>query len=197
LAAAGFVRDGILHRERPMKRTLLLAGACALFAAQAFAQSPPDPAESGKQATSPASAPSTADFVKTVAISDMFEIQSSKLALDKNDKPDGSFARRMVHDHTETTDQLKSLVRSGQVKAELPTSLDSEHQKMLDQLRGDSASDFGKDYEQMQLKGHKEAVALFEGYARSGDNPALKRWAAKTLPHLQEHLTMAEKFSGL
>ena len=47
----------------------------------------------------------------------------------------------------------------------------------------------------MQLNGHKQAVALFEAYAKSGDNPALKSWAAKTLPHLQEHLAMAEKLS--
>jgi putative membrane protein len=32
-------------------------------------------------------------------------------------------------------------------------------------------------------------------YGKSGDNKALKSWAAKTLPHLQEHLAMAEKLS--
>jgi putative membrane protein len=42
-------------------------------------------------------------------------------------------------------------------------------------------------------KGHKDAVALFEAYAKSGDDPELKSWAAKTLPHLKEHLSMAEK----
>jgi Domain of unknown function (DUF4142) len=32
-----------------------------------------------------------------------------------------------------------------------------------------------------------------DAYSKSGDNPDLKRWAATTLPHLTEHLTMAEK----
>jgi putative membrane protein len=38
-----------------------------------------------------------------------------------------------------------------------------------------------------------DAVALFDAYAKGGDNPQLKGWAGKTLPHLKEHLTMVEK----
>ncbi len=67
---------------------------------------------------------------------------------------------------------------------------------MLDQLRNQSGENFQKDYDQMQLKGHQEAVSLFENYAQNGDNPALRRWAAKTLPHLKQHLSMAEKLNG-
>lgn len=50
-------------------------------------------------------------------------------------------------------------------------------------------------YDHMQLQAHEEAVALFEQYARDGDNPDLKAWAAKTLPHLKEHLAMAKRLS--
>ena len=161
-----------------MKRAFAAIG-IAIFAASASAQS----------------APSTADFVKTVAISDMFEIELSKLALEKKVAADQAFAQRMVHDHTQTTEQLKHLVHSGKVKEQLPAELDGPHTQMLEKLRGESGVDFSKDYNEMQLNGHKEAVALFEAYAKSGDNPALKSWAAKTLPHLQEHLAMAEKLS--
>jgi putative membrane protein len=192
-------RPGREPLEHPMKsqiqKVLLAIGICVLAAGPVWAQSPPaDTAQPPAQQS--AAAPSTADFVKTVAISDMFEMQSSKLALDKKAKPDAQFAKRMIHDHGQTTEQLKHLVDSGKVKAELPTALDAEHQQMLDQLRGESGAAFDKDYDQMQLKGHKEAVALFEAHARGGDNPALKNWAAKTLPHLQEHLAMAEKLSA-
>jgi putative membrane protein len=143
-----------------------------------------------------AAPPTTEDFAKTVAISDMFEIQSSKLALGKKARPDEKFAERMVQDRTKTTEQLKELVKSGKVKAQLPTALDSKHQQMLDQLRGESGATFQKKYDKMQLEGHKQAVALFESYAKSGDNAELKRWAASTLPHLQEHLAMAEKLTA-
>jgi putative membrane protein len=39
----------------------------------------------------------------------------------------------------------------------------------------------------MQTQAHKEAVALFSAYANSGDDPAMKEFAKKTLPVLQMH----------
>src|SRR3954464_11916301 len=45
----------------------------------------------------------------------------------------------------------------------------------------------------MQQQAHQEAVDLFSRYSQGGDNNDLKAWAAKTLPHLREHLTMAQK----
>jgi Predicted outer membrane protein len=141
-----------------------------------------------------AQAPSAQDFVNKVAISDMFEVQSSQIALAKQPDADTKpFAEKMVTDHQKTSSELKALVDSGKVKAKLPTALDSEHQKMLDDLKAKSGKDFDQSYDQVQVKGHKDAVALFESYAKSGDDPELKRWAAKTLPHLKEHLSMAEK----
>jgi putative membrane protein len=128
-------------------------------------------------------------------LSYMFEVESSKLALEKKVAADQAFAQRMVHDHTQITEQLKHLVHSDKVKAQPPAELDDQHKQMLEKLRGESGADFSKDYNEMQLNGHKEAVVLFEAYAKSGDNPALKSWAAKTLPHLQEHLAMAEQLS--
>ena len=137
-------------------------------------------------------APSTADFVKEVAISDMFEIDSSKLAQDKGNAPEKTFASQMVTDHTKTSTELKSLVSSGKVKADLPDALDSSHQKQLDKLKSESGKDFSSDFDADQVSGHKDAVSLFERYAKSGDNPDLKDWAGKTLPTLRHHLEMAQ-----
>ena len=44
----------------------------------------------------------------------------------------------------------------------------------------------------MQVDAHKDAVSLFQRYAKGGDNPDLKDWAGKTLPALQHHLEMAQ-----
>ena len=87
-----------------------------------------------------AQAQSAQEFVNKVAISDMFEIQSSRLALTKQpDKDTKPFAEKMVRDHQKTSNELKSLVDSGKVKAKLPTVLDSEHQQMLDELKAKGA----------------------------------------------------------
>ena len=87
----------------------------------------------------------------------------------------------------------KSLVDSGKVKAKLPTALDSEHQQMLDELKAKGGKDFDSSYDEIQVKAHEDAVALFDAYAKGGDDPELKKWAGKTLPHLKEHLSMAQK----
>jgi putative membrane protein len=139
---------------------------------------------------------STEDFVKKVALSDMTEIQSSQLALSRSPDADTKpFAEKMVKDHQQTSAELKSLVDSGKVHATLPTALDTEHQKMLDALKGMQGKQFDKAYDRMQVEAHEQAVALFEEYARSGDNPDLKSWAMETLPRLQEHLAMAKRLS--
>jgi putative membrane protein len=84
----------------------------------------------------------------------MFEIQSSQSAItekqpDKDTKP---FAQRMVKDHQKTTAELKKLVDSGRVQAKLPTAFDSDHQQMLDELKGKTGKDFDQSYDQIQVK---------------------------------------------
>ena len=139
---------------------------------------------------------SSEDFAKKVAISDKMEIESSQLALSRSPDSDTKpFAERMVKDHQETSAELKALVEGGKVKATLPSALDAEHQKKLDDLRAKLGKDFDSAYDRMQMQAHEEAVELFEQYARDGDNPDLKAWAAKTLPHLKEHLAMAKRLS--
>ena len=139
---------------------------------------------------------STEEFVKKVAISDMMEVQSSQLALSRSPDTDTKpFAEKMVKDHQQTSAELKGLVDTGKVKATIPSALDAEHQKMLDDLKSKSGKDFDRAYDRMQVGAHEQAVALFEQYARDGDNPDLKSWAMKTLPHLQEHLAMAKRLS--
>jgi putative membrane protein len=179
-----------------MNRMLIFTMACGLIATAAFAQTTrpraPQSAPAATGETQPA--PSAQDFVDKVAISDMFEIQSSQLALSKQpDKDTKPFAQRMVTDHQKTSKELKSLVDGGKVKATLPSALDSEHQTMLDDLKAKSGKDFDQSYDQIQVKAHEDAVALFNAYAKGGDDPELKKWAAKTLPNLERHLTMAQK----
>jgi putative membrane protein len=186
-----------MHRSISMRRTLTLAVACGLLATAAFAQTtrtPPTPQSAPARTGATQQPPSAQEFVNKVAISDMFEIESSQLALSKEpDRDTKPFAERMVADHQKTSSELKSLVDGGKVKATLPRALDSEHQGMLDELKGKSGKDFDQSYDQTQVKAHQDAVVLFEAYSRAGDDAELKRWAAKTLPNLKQHLTMAQK----
>src|ERR1700716_202152 len=100
-------------------KKLSIVGACTVLASLAG----PAVAQSVGERTGVNSAlgvsPSTPDFVKEVAISDMFEIESSKLAQQKGSSPTKSFADRMILDHTKTSMELKSLVQGGKVHADL------------------------------------------------------------------------------
>lgn len=171
-----------------MKKTAIFA-LCALTAASAGAQSL---GEKTGAAAMVGMTPSTEDFVKEAAMSDMFEIQSSQLAEQKGDASAKSFAQHMVTDHQKTTAELTAMVKAGTVKVQPPTALDSQMQSKLDKLKKESAKDFSHDYAEQQVSAHKDAVSLFERYSKGGDNAQLKDWAAKTLPTLQQHLQMAQ-----
>jgi putative membrane protein len=136
-------------------------------------------------------APTTADFVKEAAISDMTEIEAAKIAQAKGNADEKKFAEQMITDHTKTTTELKGLV-GGSEGLETPKSLDDSSQKKIDKLRDTKPEDFASQYDPMQVSAHKDAVSLFERYAKGGDNPKLKDWAGKTLPTLQHHLEMAQ-----
>ncbi|WP_420965881.1 DUF4142 domain-containing protein [Bradyrhizobium sp. B120] len=136
-------------------------------------------------------APKTEDFIKEAATSDMLEIEAAKIAQQKGNAGEKNFADQMVTDHTKTSTELKELV-SGEMKSALPIGLDYSSEKKLGRLRDAKASDFASEYDPMQVSAHKDAVSLFERYAKGGDDPKLKDWAGKTLPALQHHLAMAQ-----
>jgi putative membrane protein len=168
-----------------MKKLILIAASLAL-ALPAHAQSV---GEKTGVNSALGIAPKTGDFVKEVAISDMFEIQSSQLAAEKATKPaTKTFAAQMITDHQKTSSELKGMAAGNQI----PSALDSGHQSKLDKLKGLSGDDFTKQYDSMQVSAHKDAVSLFERYAKGGDNAQIKAWAGRTLPALQHHLDMAQ-----
>jgi putative membrane protein len=139
-------------------------------------------------------APTTPDFVAKAAMSDMYEVQAGKIAADKA-QADAlkQFGQQMVDAHTKTTDELMGIVKSKNIKVDVPAKLDSEHQKLIDDLNSASAQDFDKTYASQQVDGHQNAVKLFKKYAENGDDPDVKQFAAKTLPPIEHHLDEAKK----
>jgi putative membrane protein len=168
-------------------KKFLFVVACSFFAMPALAETVGE--KTGINSTL-GIAPTTKDFVQEAAVSDMFEIQSSKLASSKLSGEEKSFADKMIADHTKTSSQLTQGAQTANVP--LPTGLDSAHQKMLDTLSSESGDAFRRDYFSDQVSAHKDAVSLFQRYSDKGDNANLKSWATTTLPALQHHLDMAK-----
>jgi putative membrane protein len=136
-------------------------------------------------------APKTEDFIKEAAMSDMLEIEAAKIAQQRGNADEKKFAEAMITDHTKTSSELKGLV-SGEMKSAIPAALDDASQKKLGKLRDTKPDRFASEYDPMQVSAHKEAVDLFERYAKGGEDAKLKDWAGKTLPALQHHLEMAQ-----
>jgi putative membrane protein len=186
-------RHNPVNEEVKMLRTLCLAVAALLVAVPVpvNAQTPNQPAAKAGGTGVDAE---TRQFVEKAAIGDMFEIQSSKLALDKSDAKElDDFARHIVDDHTKSSEKLKSIV--GNVQGlQIPQQLDSKHRDMLGQLQNASGQQFHQLYRKQQIDAHQEAVQLFETYSKKGQNKELQEFASSTLPTLKEHL---EKAQGL
>ena len=144
-----------------------------------------------------ATAVSGEDFVKTAGAAGMFEIESSKIAATKAKNADiKSFAQRMITDHTKAAEELKAATKKAGPKYNVPTALDPNGQKMMDELNAADPAKFDSIYARMQTQAHKDAVALFNSYAKQGDESALKEFAAKTLPTLQEHYDMINRIGS-
>lgn len=133
----------------------------------------------------------TIDFIQKAAMSDMFEIEASKLALTRSQAAGiKSFAQMMVDAHTATSEAVKPIAASLQVNP--PMQLDPEHQGMLDDLSKADAKDFDKKYLDQQTGAHNKALDLMKDYSSNGANADLKAFASTTAPKVQEHLDQAK-----
>jgi len=137
---------------------------------------------------------STKGFVTAAAISDMYEVEAGKIAAQRAQSPAvKDFANQMVQAHTETTEKLKAILASNNINVTPPAHVDNRRQGLLDDLRGAKAEDFDHRYISQQVAAHKEANILMRGYAKDGDNSAIKDFAATTDQAVKMHLSMAEK----
>lgn len=170
---------------------ICLALAVASLSVPAYAQTPTQQ-RPANEAKSEQVSSETRQFVQKAAIGDMYEIQSSRIVLDKlQNKEFQDFARTIVDDHTKSSNELKSIVQ-GMRELQLPTQLDDKHKRMVEQLRSATGADMARQYKAHQTQAHQDAVKLYQDYTRQGDNTRLKQFAESTLPKLQEHLRMAQ-----
>lgn len=134
------------------------------------------------------------EFMMKAAQSDMAEIMTSNLALQKSQNADvRRFAQMMIDEHTKTSDQLKTLAAGKNVT--LPTEVDAKQRAMMSKLTAASGDKFDMEYMKGQVKAHEAAVKLFQRQAERGTDADAKGWAAQTLPSLQSHLAMARTMS--
>lgn len=130
----------------------------------------------------------TADFVRNASTGNVFEIDSSKLAIKRtSSKEVKNFAQMMVTGHTQIGDKLKETLASSGTGLSVVEKPYGETQKTLDELNAAPAAAFDNLYVQAQSKAHDDAVSMFADYAENGDNAGLKKFASDALPTLKKH----------
>jgi len=147
------------------------------------------------EAMQPAAAMDASEFATKAAVSNMFEIASSELAIEKtgNDAVK-AFADQMLSDHRKAGEEFAAAAATDGVTP--PDALDQPHQAILDNLSGLEGEEFDTAYIQAQQDAHDEAVVLFESYSTDGAEGALKEFARTTLPTLQQHQEGAHGLAG-
>src|SRR5262249_60030730 len=99
----------------------------------------------------------------------------------------------MVEDHGKANDQLHELATQKNVR--LPRELDAKDKaakQRLDKLSGD---EFDQAYMADMVADHKKDVAEFQKQSSEAYDPAVKNFAAQTLPTLQDHLKQAQSIA--
>ena len=174
-----------------MLRTMFVIAVSAVpllaIAPTSFAADPPSTA-AAPTTTTATTPPATSTFLTNTAVANLFEIESSKLALTKtkSDKVK-TFANEMVTDHTAAGQKFKQAVADAKLTPPAE-KLDAKHQSLLDDLKKKDGTAFDKAYVDAQYQGHVETVAMVEAYAKGGDNARMKTLAGELLPTLKKHL---------
>jgi putative membrane protein len=141
----------------------------------------------------PGSALNTNVFLGKAVTANQFEIESSKIAVQKARNEDVKrFAQQMIDDHTKAGQDLQAAVQ--QAGVEMPAPLDGpQHAAIVERIG--KASNVDAEYVQAQLKAHQDAVRLFQTYSNGADNGPIQQFASNTLPTLQMHLQHVEQLA--
>lgn len=168
------------------KSSFVLTAALSLIAAPAFAQTPPPPP--------PAEAKMMADpYVMAAGQSDLYEINSSQIAMQKSQNAKvRSFAAMLIKHHQMTTAAtMKAATKAGLTPT--PPALDPGAVASINELQSASAADFDRLYIGQQIPAHQAALDLHQSYAASGDKAPLRTSARAAVPIVKQHLAAAMK----
>lgn len=135
------------------------------------------------------------EFVDMAAASDMFEIESAKVAQEMGtSQAVKDFAAMMIEDHSTSTANLKAAAAEAQPALTVAPELSAEQQAQLDELR-QAGEGFDALYRQQQVAAHEKALALLQGYASSDGPEPLKTFASETATVVEGHLDHARGLS--
>ena len=128
-----------------------------------------------------------ANFLVNAAEINLEEIELGRLAQTRGVSAKvKELGKTMEAAHAKALNDLQGLAAKKQIT--IPATLTddgmSSHKKLVD-IKG---SDFDKEYVDMMVKGHTDAISKFEKSSTEGYDSDIRNWAASMLPIFREHL---------
>ena len=131
------------------------------------------------------------DFAVIAAQAGMAEVELGNLAQTQgSDDRIRSYGKKLVEDHAKLNNDLKDIAAKQTIT--LPTDVNSDQRKAIDTLSRRSGSQFDNEFWKTAVDDHAKAIEEFRKEAAMGDNQALKGFASKSIPSLEDHLQMAQ-----
>ncbi|ANI79070.1 DUF4142 domain-containing protein [Sphingobium sp. EP60837] len=131
-------------------------------------------------------------FADAAAASDMFEIESSKLA--KTNAASTAvkrFAQSMIKAHMDSTTKLVEAAGQAAPSIAPKVVLSANQQQVLDGLKLKKGAEFDAAYIATQREAHQATLEELKAYSSNGDVPSLKAFATALVPIVTGHLNMA------
>jgi putative membrane protein len=130
-------------------------------------------------------------FAPQASMSNMAEISLGNLAASMGTNAGvRSFGQMMVSDHGSAQTQLQTAASNANLVTTVTDS--SVLVAMRAQLMGMSGRAFDSAYLRSQITAHQATLTLLQNEVNSGIAPSLKAYATAQIPHVQQHLTLAD-----
>jgi len=170
-----------------MRALISLFAAAALIATPAFAQL----VKKSDQKIDNADAAA----MKQLAQANLNEIEGGKAAASKAQSPEvKQFAQKMVDDHTQMLNDLKSLAQQKGVS--LPDSASIKDMAQMKLMERSSGAEFDKKYMDEMVKDHQKDAKDAQDLVGKAKDPDFKAAVQKASTKINEHLELAQRIAS-
>lgn len=133
-------------------------------------------------------------FLSDVAASNAAELRLANVAGSRASDPQvKSFAQKMTTDYKWMQQEWAGVTSRNGLRF---NAVSPRHQEQLTRLQGLSGTEFDRAYMSAMVQNHQENVNAFQTRGRTTQSPEVRQLVSRSLPYLEEHLTLAQQVSS-
>jgi putative membrane protein len=176
--------------------SVLTLGSCDRKANSEGATDTKEMAEDQNEEKMSGDAEDDSQFMVNVAMSNMLEVELSKVAQQKAVNKDvKAFADMMVNDHSKMSQEATDLAARKNVS--LPSGLNDDYMDKVEKLRKYEGSDFDREYMDKMNDTHQDAINRLQKAINNVKDADINMMAQSALPKVQAHKAEIEKLQEM